>query len=141
MTNLRQSVVSILPGRVHSALRPWWRWFFRSNRRAREWWIPFTAWVVWLVFQCVRHRKKAVIVCRFGGIGDVLCILPMCHEVRLRHPGKLLVFVTAAIWREVVVISGSADLVYANKWWVHPRTLPTNIKLFGLVDAIYNPKT
>jgi len=96
---------------------------------------------VWLVFQCARHRKRAVIVCRFGGIGDVLCILPMCDEVRHRHPGKMLVFLTAAIWREVVVISRSADLVYANKWWVHPRKLPTNIKLFGLVDAIYNPQT
>ena len=98
-------------------------------------------WVVWLVFQCLRQRKRAVVVCRFGGIGDVLCILPMCDEVRHRHPGKMLVFVTAAVWRGVVVISRSADLVYSNKWWVHPRTLPTNIKLFGLVDAIYNPKT
>ena len=144
MISLRRFVVSILPGPVHSALRPWWRRFFRFKRRAREWcesWIPFIIWVVWLVFQCIRHRKRAVIVCRFGGIGDVLCILPMCDEVRHRHPGKLLVFMTAAIWREVVVISRSADLVYANKWWVHPRTLPTNIKLFGLVDAIYNPQT
>jgi ADP-heptose:LPS heptosyltransferase len=65
----------------------------------------------------------------------------MCDEVRRRHPGKLLVFATAAIWREVVVISRSADLVYANKWWVHPCTLPTGVKLFGLVDAIYNPQT
>jgi len=38
-------------------------------------------------------------------------------------------------------MSRSADLVYANKWWVHPFTLPPNIKLFGLVDTIYNPKT
>src|SRR5262249_17075291 len=30
-------VVSILPGPVHSALRPWWRRFFRFRRRAREW--------------------------------------------------------------------------------------------------------
>jgi len=141
MISLRQSVVSILPGPVHSALRPWWRRFFRFKRRAREWSIPFIIWVVWLVFQCIRRRKRAVIVCRFGGIGDVLCTLPMCDEVRHRHPGKMLVFMTAAIRREVVVISRSADLVYANKWWVHPCTLPTNIKLFGLVDAIYNPLT
>jgi ADP-heptose:LPS heptosyltransferase len=141
MISLRQCVVSILPGSLYSVLRPWWRRLFRFRRRAREWWMPFIMWVMWLVFQCIRRRKRAVIVCRFGGIGDVLCILPMCDEVRHRHPGKLLVFMTAAIWQEVVVISRSADLVYANKWWVHPRTLPTNIKLFGLVDAIYNPKT
>jgi ADP-heptose:LPS heptosyltransferase len=100
--------------------------------------MPF---VVWLVFQCARHRKRAVIVCRFGGIGDVVCTLPMCDEVRRRHPGKLVVFVTAAIWREVVILSRSADLVYANKWWVYPFTMPTNVKLFGLVDTIYNPQT
>jgi ADP-heptose:LPS heptosyltransferase len=141
MINLRHFVVSILPGPVHSALRPWWRRFFRFKRRAREWWVPFVVWVVWLVFQCALHRKRAVIICRFGGIGDVVCTLPMCDEVRRRHPGKLLVFVTAAIWREVVKLSRSADLVYANRSWVHPLTMPTNLKLFGLVDRIYNPQT
>jgi ADP-heptose:LPS heptosyltransferase len=64
----------------------------------------------------------------------------MCLEVRRRHPGKLLVFVTAAVWRDVVEMSRSADLVYANKRWVYPLIIPTNIKLFGLVDAIYNPQ-
>jgi ADP-heptose:LPS heptosyltransferase len=65
----------------------------------------------------------------------------MCAEVRHRHPGKMLVFITAAIWREVVILSHSADLVYANRSWVHPLTMPTNVKLFGLVDTIYNPQT
>jgi ADP-heptose:LPS heptosyltransferase len=141
MISLRRFAVSILPGPVHSALRPWWRRFFRVKRRVREWWIPFSVWTVWLIFQCARHRKRAVIICRFGGIGDVVCCLPVCDEVRRRHPGKVLVFVTAAIWREVVKLSRSADLVYANSSWVHPCTIPTNLKLFGLVDTIYNPQT
>lgn len=140
VTGFREFVVSILPGPVHSALRPWWRRFFRFKLRVRDWWLPLTGWVVWLVFQCARHRKRAVIVCRFAGIGDVVCTLPMCLEVRRRHPGKLLVFVTAAVWRDVVEMSRSADLVYANKRWVYPLIIPTNIKLFGLVDAIYNPQ-
>jgi ADP-heptose:LPS heptosyltransferase len=38
-------------------------------------------------------------------------------------------------------MSGSADFVYANRRWIHPLTMPTNIKLFGLVDTIYNPQT
>ena len=82
-----------------------------------------------------------MIVCRCGGIGDVLCTLPICEEVRRLQPGKLLVFITASAWRGVVLISGVTDLVYANKWWIYPFTFPTNIKLFGLVDAIYNPRT
>ena len=134
-------MVSILPRPVHSALRPWWRRFFRFKLRVRDWWAPFIVWAVWLVLQCARHRKRAVIVCRFGGIGDVVCTLPIGDEVRQRHPGKLLVFVTAAIWREVVILSRAADLVYANKRWVHPLIMPTNTKLLGLVDRIYNPQT
>jgi ADP-heptose:LPS heptosyltransferase len=82
-----------------------------------------------------------VIVCRCGGIGDVLCTLPICDEVRRRYRGKLLIFITAPVWREVVVMSGSADLVYANKWWIYPFTFPTNVKVFDLVVAIYNPQT
>ena len=141
VTGFRKFVVSLLPGPVHSALRPWWRRFFRFKLRVRDWWLPLAGWVVWLVFQCARHRKRAVIVCRFAGIGDVVCTLPMCHEVRRRHPGKLLVFVTAAVWRHVVEMSRSADLVYANKRWVYPLIIPTSFKLFGLVETIYNPQT
>jgi len=65
----------------------------------------------------------------------------MCNEVRRRHPGKLLVFVTSAVLRDVVMLSRSMDLVYANRSWSHPFTLPAQFKLFGLVDAIYNPQT
>lgn len=135
--SFRQIAVSILPGPLKSALRPWWRRFFDFKLRARGW-IPFT---LWLLFHCARNGKRAVIVCRCGGIGDVLCTLPMCEEVRRLHPGKLLVFITASVWRQVVMLSGVADLVYANKWWIYPFTFPTSIKLFGLVDAIYNPQT
>ncbi len=142
MISLRQIVVSILPGPVHSILQPWWRRFFRFRLRVRDWWIPFMVWAAWLVFQCARRRKRAVIICRMVGIGDVICTLPMCDEVRRRHPGKLLVFVTAEPWRDIVILSRSADLVYGNKSWAYPFfKMPAKIKLFGLVDTIYNPQT
>ncbi|PYJ02465.1 MAG: hypothetical protein DMF00_01640 [Verrucomicrobia bacterium] len=142
MISLRQIVVSILPGPVHSILQPWWRRFFRFRLRVRDWWIPFMVWAAWLVFQCARYRKRAVIICRMVGIGDVICTLPMCDEVRRRHPGKLLVFVTAEPWRDIVILSRSADLVYGNKSWAYPFfKMPAKIKLFGLVDTIYNPQT
>src|SRR6184192_776884 len=141
VTGFREFVVSILARPVHSVLRPWWRRCPSFKLRVRDWWLPLTRSVVWLVFQCARHRKRTVIVCRFAGIGDVVCTLPMCDEVRRRHPGKLLVFVTAAVWRDVVMLSQSVDLVYANRSWVHPFTLPAQFKLFGVVDTIYNPQT
>ena len=133
----RDSVVSMLPGSLRSAVRTIWRRFFHLKVRTRGW----PSFLVWLMFQSARHAKRAVIICRCGGIGDVLCTLPMCEEVRRRHPGKLLVFITAPVWREVVVMSRSADLVYANRWWIHPFKFPKNVKLIGLVDTTYNPQT
>jgi ADP-heptose:LPS heptosyltransferase len=65
----------------------------------------------------------------------------MCDEVRRRHPDKLLVFITAPAWREVVVMSRCADLAYANKWWIYPFSFAAHIKIFGLIDTIYNPHT
>jgi hypothetical protein len=64
----------------------------------------------------------------------------MCDEVRRRHPGKLVVFITAPTWREVVTLSRTADLVFANKWWIYPFTFPTNVKVFGLIERAYNPQ-
>ena len=137
MSGFQQFVASSLPDGVRSALRPWWRRFFALKVRARGW-VPFA---LWLVLQFVRHRKRAVIVCRCGGLGDVLCTLSMCEEVRRCHPGKLLIFVTAPLWTEVVKMSGCVDLVYANRWWLYPFTFPANVKFFGLIDTIYNPRT
>ena len=65
----------------------------------------------------------------------------MCDEVRRRHPGKLVVFITAPIWREVVTLSRSADVVFANRWWIYLFTFPPNARVFGLVDKTYNPQT
>jgi len=137
VTGLREFVVSSLPDPVRSALRPWWRRFFAWKVRVRGW-TPFT---LWLVLQCIRHRKRAVIVCRCGGLGDVVCTLPMCDQVRHRHPGKLLVFITAPPWKEVVVMSRCVDVVYSNKWWIYPFTFPTHVKIFGLIETVYNPRT
>jgi ADP-heptose:LPS heptosyltransferase len=141
MSGFREIVLPMLPDRVRCALRPWWRRFFRFKQRTREWWVPYIVWVVWLGFQCARYRKKAVVICRMTGIGDVICSFPICDEIRRRYPGKLLVFMTEASWRDVVILSRSADLVYANSVWVYPFTLPASIRVVGLVEKIYNPLT
>ena len=127
----------MLPGPVRAALRPWWRRFFAFKVRSRGW-IAFT---VWLAFQCARHQKRAVIICRCGGLGDVICTLPISDEVRRRHPEKLLVFITAPAWRDVVVMSRYTDLVYANKWWIYPFAFPIDVKVCGLIETVYNART
>ena len=38
-------------------------------------------------------------------------------------------------------MSRAADLVYGNKWWTYPFTVPTSVKIFNLVQATYNPQT
>jgi ADP-heptose:LPS heptosyltransferase len=91
---------------------------------------------IWLLFQCVKHRRKAVVVRRAFGLGDVVCVFPLCDEIRRRHPKTLLVFVTSQYAKPLVLLSKKADVVfgaYGVQWRV-PR-------LCGLVAAVYDPKT
>ena len=135
--SFRQSVLSVLPSRLHLALRRWWRRFLRFKKRASES-IPLFAW---LLVHCIRHRKRAVLLCRCGALGDVVCTLPICDELRKRHPDKLIAFVTAASYQSLVCLSRAADVVYGSRRWKWGFSLPDDLKLFGLLVAIYNPKT
>jgi len=138
--SFRQFVLSILPGPLRFALRPWWRKFVGFKIGVREW-IRFIPFKTWLVFQCARHRKKAVIICRCGALGDVVCTLPICGEIRKRHPQRLMIFVTAAVYRNMVLLSRAADLAFGSRSWGWPFSMPDNFNVLGLVDTIYNPKT
>jgi ADP-heptose:LPS heptosyltransferase len=96
---------------------------------------------LWLVLQRLRHGKKIVIICRPGALGDILCTLPMCGEIRKRHPGTWLVFLTHLDYKNMVRLSRCPDNVFGAKSWTWPFTLPANYKLPGIVEAIYNPRT
>ncbi len=96
---------------------------------------------VWLARQRIRFGKKLVIVCRTAALGDIICTLPLCAEIRKRHPGKPLVFLTLADYKSVVRLSRVADAVFGAKSWMWPFTLPSSYKLPGILEAIYNPQT
>jgi hypothetical protein len=65
----------------------------------------------------------------------------MCGEIRKRHPRRLIIFVTAAIYRDLVLLSKAADLTFGSRSWVWPFSMPDNFNVLGVVDTIYNPKT
>lgn len=96
---------------------------------------------LWIVFQCARRGKKAVIVCRPGALGDVLCALPMCAALPKRHPNAFIIFVTSVAYKKMVALSRAPDEIYGAKSWVWPFVLPGGYKFPGLVEVIYNPKT
>jgi ADP-heptose:LPS heptosyltransferase len=124
--------MSSLPGPLQSALR-WLKKKFRDH-------IDFFYFPVWLVFQCARHRKKAVIVFRLAALGDVVCTLPLCGEIRKRHPGRLLIFVTATDYKKMALLSRAADCVYGSFWKYGVWNLPAPHR-FGMVEIIYYPQT
>ena len=113
-----------------------WRKIYGSYCWGREW-LPLT---IWLLLQCLLRRKKAVLICRFGAMGDVVCTLPLCDALRDRHPDQLIVFVTSSLYKNLVKLSGTADLVYGSKLWVWPFVMPSRFNVFGLVAAVYNPQ-
>jgi ADP-heptose:LPS heptosyltransferase len=96
---------------------------------------------LWLALQYARHRKKLVILCRPGALGDIVCTFPLCAEIRKRHPDQLLIFLTYNDYKKMVLLSRAADEVYGAKSWPWPFVLPGNYNFLGLVAAVYNPRT
>ncbi len=95
---------------------------------------------LWLAFQCARHRKNAVILYRLAALGDVVCTLPLCGEIRKRHPDRLLVYVTFGGYKKMVLLSRAIDCVYGVSWsYGTPWNYPGH--LFGLVEKVYLPQT
>jgi ADP-heptose:LPS heptosyltransferase len=74
-------------------------------------------------------------------LGDAVCTLPLCGEIRKRHPKTRVVFLTCYAYKKIILLSRAADAVYGAKSWVWPFTLPAGYKLPGIVEAIYNPQT
>ena len=128
MTSFRQSLLAALPVPLRLFLK-----LLRKTFRDR---IDFFYFPLWLVYQCARHRKKAVILFRIGALGDVVCTLPMCGEIRKRHPGKLLVYVTSADYKKMVLLSRVVDQVYGAQSWAF--SAPQHF--FGLIEKIYVAK-
>ena len=77
-----------------------------------------------------------MILFRIGALGDVVCTLPMCAEIRKRHPERLLIFVTAADYKKMVLLSRVADQVYGAQSW----TFSALQHFFGLIEKIYVAK-
>lgn len=96
---------------------------------------------LWLVAKCLRHRKKAAIVCRTGALGDVICALPICVEARKRHPGAFIVFVTQSDYKSMVALSPDVDEIFGGKTWTWPFLLSKNFNFLGLVEKMYCPQT
>lgn len=92
-----------------------------------------------LLWICGKHRKKAVLLCRFGAMGDVVCSLPLCRAIRAKHPDRILIFVTSTGFKKIVEISGAAHLVFGSKIWHWPFRFPSNFQFLGLVEASYCP--
>jgi ADP-heptose:LPS heptosyltransferase len=122
--------MSALPDPLRTGLKASKKWFHAHV--ADHFCFP-----VWLVFQCLRHRQRAVILCRVAALGDVICTLPMCDEIRKRHPKRLLIHVTAANYKKMVRLSRAPDCVYGARSW----TFSVPHHFFGLVEKVYAPRT
>lgn len=116
-------------------LKRFWRKFYGLKCHLRDW-LPFYAA---LLCNCAKHRKKAVLLCRFGAMGDVVCSLPLCQAIREKHPNCFLIFVTAAPFKKIVEISGFSDVVFGSKIWCWPFRFPSNFRFLRLVEAVYTP--
>jgi ADP-heptose:LPS heptosyltransferase len=126
-----------LPAGLRSRVKALWRKF----QAFRDKLLDPVFFRLWLAGQCLRRRQKAVVICRTGALGDVICALPLCVEARKLHPGTFIVFVTHYDYKRMVVLSPDVNEVYGGKSWAWPFSLPDNFNFLGLVEKIYCPKT
>lgn len=137
MASLHKIFQSLLPGPLQQRAKSWWKAFRAFRNRVYD----RTVFPLWLVLQFLRHRKKLVILCRTGALGDVICALPMSAEIRKRHSGKPVLFVTHIDYKSMVLLSPDIGPVYGAKSWTWPFSLPKSFNFLGLVEAVYSPNT
>ena len=131
--NIRQRLFSALPDTLQARLRS----CKAAVRERLNRFLDRALFLAPLILLCLRNRRKAVVLRRAEALGDVICTLPMCAEIRKRHPGKLLVFWTTRYCESIARMSGQADWVYAARS-VYSSVTPG---LLGLIEAVYDPKT
>jgi len=112
-----------------------WRKFYGFRCWAKEW-GPFLVFLLW---NCAKHRKKAVLLCRFGAMGDIVCSLPLCQAIRKKHAANFLIFVTNQGFVDLVMQATELDEVFGSKIWCWPFGFPSNFRFLGLVEAVYCP--
>jgi ADP-heptose:LPS heptosyltransferase len=137
VASIRQTILSALPDSAQSSLKSSWKKLLALINPVSDR-IFFPLWLAW---QRARHGKKIVILCRPGALGDIICTLPLCGELRKRHPQARFVFLTFINYKKMMLLSRAADAVYGARSWTWPFSLPPRYKLPGIVEAIYNPKT
>jgi ADP-heptose:LPS heptosyltransferase len=113
------------------------RWVLKALRRWYRNHVDHFYFPLWLAFHCACHHKKAVILCRIGVLGDLICTLPTGNELRKRHPDKLIVLITSADYKKMARLSRAADFVYGEHSW----HFSVSHHFFGLIEKIYNPQT
>ncbi|HUC86358.1 MAG TPA: glycosyltransferase family 9 protein [Candidatus Acidoferrales bacterium] len=115
--------------------------FINSLKAARNWcrarFADPVLFPLWLLFQCLRHRRRPVILFRIGVLGDLVCTLPLCAEIRQRHPGRPLLLVTMRDYLTLARLAAGPDAVYGARSWSF--TVPGY--LGALIGKIYAPKT
>jgi ADP-heptose:LPS heptosyltransferase len=120
---------------IPQLIKAQWRKIYGLYCWGKEW-LPL---ILWLILKCVIHRKRAVIFCRCGAMGDVVCTLPLITALKEKYPDKLIIFVTASIYTNLVRLSKAPDGVYGSKIWNWDFRLSKSFNVMGLVERVYNP--
>src|ERR1700677_1252972 len=135
MTRFKSWILSRLPASLSTSLRT-----FRKTFRGK---LDRLIFPFWLIFHCAVRRKKAVIIWRTAALGDIVCTFPLCLEIRKQHPGKLIIYITLRNFKNLVLLSQSADIVHGidHVYGVRPWVPSLTPFLLGLVAHFYEPLT
>jgi ADP-heptose:LPS heptosyltransferase len=69
-------------------------------------WLSGIGLMLELAALALYHRKRLLVLSRFGGIGDIICTFPAVREMMHRHPAVQVVYVTRQSFTPLVRRSG-----------------------------------
>jgi ADP-heptose:LPS heptosyltransferase len=78
----------------------------------KSWFASIPSWFLFLHPKVL--RRQVVIVERYGGLGDVICLLPALPSLRQKHPHHRLIFLTSTPLAPLVRQSLLADAVLSG---------------------------
>lgn len=117
------------------------RQFLRTLRgkmyEVRDASIDLISFSIFILSLWIQQRKKIIVIRRMDALGDVVCTLPLCIELRKKHVGQTLVYLTTNYCEDIILLSKSIDHVYSAR----SVKFKVPFDLFGIIEKVYTPQT
>lgn len=122
---------------MRKAIRQFLRTLRGKMYEVRDASIDLISFSIFILSLWIQQKKRIIVIRRMDALGDVVCTLPLCIELRKKHVGKALVYLTTKYCEDIILLSKSIDHVYSAR----SVKFKVPFDLFGIIEKVYTPQT